>query len=151
MTEATERFSALADLQAAHDDLLDAREQAGDSAEAAAAFWPRAADFVRSGRATGALLDASRDRRAAQGILDYWANALYRAGQPAAEARLADFDPELAPELPDEPCPYRGLAAFREADRDFFFGREELLNDMLDRLRGRERLLAVVGSSGSGK
>ena len=152
MTDITSRFSSLAEMQAGHDELLDRREGLPEGAtQAAASFWPEVAAFVRRGVATGAVLDASRDRRAAQSILDYWANALYRAGQPAPEARLADFDPSLAPELPDEPCPYRGLAAFGEGDREFFFGRERLLNEMVERLRDGERLLGVVGSSGSGK
>jgi len=151
MTGDISRFPALADMQASHDDLLDRRETLGDEGATAASFWAEATDFVRRGQATGALLDASRDRRAAQSLLDYWANALYRAGQPTPEARLADFDPSLAPELPDEPCPYRGLAAFREDDRNFFFGRERLLNDMLGPLQDGDRLLAIVGSSGSGK
>jgi hypothetical protein len=151
MTEDISRFPSLADIQANHDMLLDRREALGDEGAAAASFWGAVGDFAPHRQATGALLDASRDRRAAQSILDYWANALYRAGQPPPEARLADFDPSLAPELPDEPCPYRGLAAFGEADRDFFFGRERLLNDMVERLRDGDRLLAIVGSSGSGK
>jgi hypothetical protein len=151
MIEDISRFPSLTDMQASHDDLLDRREALPEESAAATSFWGEVTDFVRRGQATGAFLDASRDRRAAQSLLDYWANALYRAGQLAPEARLADFDPNLAPELPDEPCPYRGLAAFREDDRDFFFGREGLLNDMLDRLRDGDRLLAIVGSSGSGK
>ena len=151
MTDITSCFSSLAEMQASHDEMLDRREGLPEGDEAAASFWPEVATFVRRGVATGAVLDASRDRRAGQSILDYWANALYRAGQPAPEARLADLDPSLAPELPDEPCPYRGLAAFGEGDREFFFGRERLLNEMVERLRDGERLLAVVGSSGSGK
>ena len=151
MTDITSRFSSLAEMQAGHDDLLDRRAGLPEGDAATASFWPEVADFVSCAVATGAVLDASRDRRAAQSILDYWANALYRAGQPAPQARLADFDPSLAPKLPDEPCPYRGLAAFGEEDREFFFGREGLLNAMVERLREGERLLAVVGSSGSGK
>src|SRR5918996_926899 len=52
------------------------------------------------------------------------------------------------PTLP--PSPYRGLSAFREEDAPFFFGREEFTY----RLRvmvGQHSLVAVLGSSGSGK
>ncbi len=94
---------------------------------------------------------SSRDRRAAQSILDYWANALYRANQPTPAARLADFDPLLAPELPDEPCPYQGLAAFGQDQQAYFFGRERLVQEMVQRLARGDRLLAVAGASGSGK
>jgi WD40 repeat protein len=48
-------------------------------------------------------------------------------------------------------CPYQGLAAFTEADAEFFFGREKLVADLIDHLRGNPRFLAVVGPSGSGK
>jgi WD40 repeat protein len=47
--------------------------------------------------------------------------------------------------------PYRGLAAFTEADADFFCGREQLVEDLKNHLRRHPRFLAVVGPSGSGK
>ena len=47
-------------------------------------------------------------------------------------------------------CPYRGLAAFQPEDADRFFGREELVADLVARL-DRERVLFVIGPSGSGK
>ena len=47
-------------------------------------------------------------------------------------------------------CPYRGLLAFEPRDRHLFFGREEVVADVLARI-ARGRLLAVIGASGSGK
>jgi class 3 adenylate cyclase/tRNA A-37 threonylcarbamoyl transferase component Bud32 len=47
-------------------------------------------------------------------------------------------------------CPYRGLLAFQAGDRDLFFGREDVIDVALERLR-RSGLLATVGASGSGK
>jgi WD40 repeat protein/class 3 adenylate cyclase len=48
-------------------------------------------------------------------------------------------------------CPYRGLAAFREADAPFYCGREGFI-DVLEEMVRRQVLTAViVGSSGSGK
>lgn len=47
-------------------------------------------------------------------------------------------------------CPYRGLLAFEAHDRHLFFGREEVVADVLARI-APGRLLAVVGASGSGK
>ena len=116
-------FPSLAELQEAHDALLQARDLQGDATPAPPDFWARVAAFVAHAEASGALIDLSRDRRAVQSILDYWANALYRANQPTPAARLADFDPLLAPELPAEPCPYQGLAAFGQDQQAFFFGR----------------------------
>jgi WD40 repeat protein/DNA-binding SARP family transcriptional activator len=48
-------------------------------------------------------------------------------------------------------CPYRGLAAFQEADAQFYFGRETFVN-ALEQAVGSKKLVAVIlGSSGSGK
>ncbi|MBD2055012.1 caspase family protein [Oculatella sp. FACHB-28] len=47
-------------------------------------------------------------------------------------------------------CPYRGLEFFDEAHAEYFFGREDLTDQLLDELR-RGRFVAVVGASGSGK
>jgi WD40 repeat protein len=143
-----EPFTSLAALQAENDALLDAQTGADGLS---AAFWNGALAFARRVHASGALLDVARDRRAAQSILDYWANALYRHGVELAETRLAAFNPELAPTLPDTLRPFRGLAAFGEQDSAVFFGRESLVDRLLSRLRDGERLLALVGASGSGK
>ena len=47
-------------------------------------------------------------------------------------------------------CPYKGLATFRAEDAEYFFGREQLVAELVPRLVGAP-LLAVVGPSGSGK
>ncbi|MGD8633556.1 MAG: helix-turn-helix domain-containing protein, partial [Anaerolineales bacterium] len=62
-------------------------------------------------------------------------------------------DSEPAPGLP----PYKGLQFFDESDADLFFGRENLTQMLIDRLRKglsastAQRFLAIVGASGSGK
>ncbi|GAB4530332.1 MAG: hypothetical protein Kow0063_08280 [Anaerolineae bacterium] len=103
------------------------------------------------------------------------------AKDPAARyadvmALVTDLRRALAPEVttgpvvpaPEMPLavtnPYKGLRAFQEADALDFFGREELTEQLLARLRdaqppdqsgegagGWRRFLAVVGPSGSGK
>src|SRR5205085_2935386 len=59
---------------------------------------------------------------------------------------------------PDEPdrAPYRGLRALEPQDAAIFFGRDAMIVRALDRLRGLveggvERLMVVLGASGSGK
>ena len=47
-------------------------------------------------------------------------------------------------------CPYRGLMAFGSEDGDLFFGREEVVASILDRILDGG-FMAVVGASGSGK
>ncbi len=46
--------------------------------------------------------------------------------------------------------PYKGLARFDPADEDFFFGREEIVRDLLGRL-DRDPVTLIVGASGGGK
>ena len=76
------------------------------------------------------------------------------AGELAAAARAAARGaPVEAPRRPSgtvDVCPYKGLASFSEADAAFFFGREELIEQLVPRLQA-SRFLAVVGASGSGK
>ncbi|MEV6756657.1 helix-turn-helix domain-containing protein [Streptomyces sp. NPDC051214] len=47
-------------------------------------------------------------------------------------------------------APYRGLARFEPGDRDLFFGREQLVAQLVERVQDH-RVVAVVGASGSGK
>jgi uncharacterized protein YjbI with pentapeptide repeats len=61
------------------------------------------------------------------------------------------------PHLPTPPnpshsdqCPYKGLRYFDIADADYFFGREDLINQLIDRVR-QDNFLAILGASGSGK
>lgn len=62
-----------------------------------------------------------------------------------AKVRTAD-----QPKTWDGWRPHMGLAAFQEADAEFFFGREQLVAELLNRIRGA-RFLCVAGPSGSGK
>jgi WD40 repeat protein/class 3 adenylate cyclase len=50
----------------------------------------------------------------------------------------------------DVPCPYKGLVPFDAEDADVFFGREELVEDLVARL-DEASFLAVVAPSGNGK
>ena len=60
------------------------------------------------------------------------------------------FGTDVSAPQPDGPCPYVGLAAFEETDARYFFGRENYVQRVLERLRN-SRLVAVIGPSGSGK
>ena len=86
-----------------------------------------------------------------------------RATDPDPRRRQSSVD-ELVAELRDaltvpvDPTtvfvptrnPYRGLAAFEQADADDFHGRERAVRQMVEVLE-QERLLVVVGPSGIGK
>jgi len=47
-------------------------------------------------------------------------------------------------------CPYRGLLAFQEKDAEFFFGRDEFVQQLVDAVQ-KHSLVPVIGASGSGK
>ena len=52
--------------------------------------------------------------------------------------------------MPDLSNPFPGLRCFLSEEDYLFFGRHEQIEDLLRRLRSN-RLVAVVGTSGSGK
>lgn len=54
------------------------------------------------------------------------------------------FDPETIPN------PFKGLEAFQQRDASFFFGRDDLIQKAITRLK-KVGFLSVVGASGSGK
>jgi len=66
-----------------------------------------------------------------------------------------NFDPTTlseAPELDEASNPYRGLKPFEEQHARFFFGRQELIEQLYARIAAPDHLLTVVlGISGSGK
>ena len=54
------------------------------------------------------------------------------------------------PQVWDGRIPYLGLASFRESDAQFFFGRERLVEDLLERV-DKSSFIVIHGPSGSGK
>ncbi|MFZ1025499.1 MAG: CHAT domain-containing protein [Limnoraphis robusta] len=68
-------------------------------------------------------------------VLDVSFNALALTGE------IGDYDCR---------CPFRGLKAFRTQDKDFFCGRESLIETLKLKL-DKHNFLAVLGASGTGK
>ncbi|WP_030194814.1 hypothetical protein [Streptomyces sp. NRRL S-87] len=64
--------------------------------------------------------------------------------------RAADGLAALAAQRDDEPAPYRGLARYEPGDRELFFGRDRLVDDLVALARAH-RVVVVFGPSGSGK
>src|SRR5262245_2149171 len=159
ISNGAQAYHSLTELKATHSRLLKSYVQF-DQREATAPprlppeLLAQMREFIRRGRATGAILDNLDDRWDSQGMLDYWATVLYQAGdakdKETGRVALAEFDPELAPKLAESQCPYQGLSAFQEAKQQYFFGRDFLVQSLLE-LLSHQRLLAVVGPSGSGK
>jgi WD40 repeat protein/class 3 adenylate cyclase len=82
------------------------------------------------------------------GLVDLGTHRLRGFGRP--ENVYALSAPSLVVVPSPAECPYRGLLAFEPDDADLFFGRDELLDDVLGRLAAG-RFVAIVGASGSGK
>jgi WD40 repeat protein/energy-coupling factor transporter ATP-binding protein EcfA2 len=139
-------FLSLAAVQGAHTALLRTHRETGESDGSVAAIR----GFLEAGVESGKMLDSDQDRWAVQSILDYWVTTLHRATGDIPDATLADFDPELAPTLDDSLCPYLGLDSFKADQKDRYFGRQQLVDHLIERLRN-SRLLALLGPSGSGK
>ena len=85
--------------------------------------------------------------------------AAARGRAPAAEVlaaihREATEDLALAPSTAWEGCPYLGLMPFQERDAKIFYGRGELVAQLVQRLAerlGQPGILLVTGESGAGK
>jgi WD40 repeat protein/DNA-binding SARP family transcriptional activator/ABC-type Fe3+/spermidine/putrescine transport system ATPase subunit len=67
-------------------------------------------------------------------------------GRPVSDLNQTELEEAPAPGEP----PFQGLQYFDEADADRFFGREQLVDRLVERLQ-TERFLTLVGASGSGK
>lgn len=74
--------------------------------------------------------------------------------RPAPPAADDQGPPAEAPAATGGVCPYRGLAAYRPEDTDWFFGRERSTDALVAQLRAAEDtggLVMLVGASGAGK
>lgn len=139
-------FTSLTSLRSAHRKLLERRAEDGETT----IYLNEISTFIQRGSLTGTLLDARSDRWQAQNLLDYWANELYHARYDAPDATLAEYNPVSAPVIDEEFCPYLGLKTFGTNKHPFFFGRNLLVDAMVEKLK-YNRFLAIVGPSGSGK
>jgi hypothetical protein len=120
------------------------------------------ADYTKDGITTATELfvfldeemrQATRDGRHRQ-VPRFWPLSKHMSGEFFFET--GEFDPEQlphAPELSQDNNPYRGLESYDEAQKRFFFGRQELVNELQDNYVNRKEhpFTIVLGVSGSGK
>jgi WD40 repeat protein/energy-coupling factor transporter ATP-binding protein EcfA2 len=114
---------------------------------------------------TQALLDGLNPERLPQGsvtnyaLTDWVSNALKgemqqpmfeNSGSEILLTRCHGSPTLIKTELKQDVCPYRGLEYFDEIHASYFFGREDLTDQLIERVRSRN-FVAVVGASGSGK
>jgi hypothetical protein len=123
------------------DELLEASDGVPRRVHTVANAWARRAAARRA---------VASAPRAAAGRLELRAAQAEVAGDVAelqAVYERADLYAERATPVV---CPFKGLACFEVADAKYFFGREQLVAELVARAVGAP-LLGVVGPSGSGK
>ena len=126
-------------------------------------------EFIGKAVATGAILQRSSERKAAQAAVDYWTTSLILsheypnaaagsgkaatsdATMPPTVAVLVDFDPRMTTDLKSETSPYKGLDPFTRGDARDYFGREDAAEELLKRVEGANFIVLLLGPSGSGK
>jgi WD40 repeat protein/tetratricopeptide (TPR) repeat protein len=134
-------------MKEAHAELLQAHRDTRNSLN----FLDRVRGFLARGTVTGARVGLDAERYAAQSLLDYWATVLYRAtGASPLHVELAEFQPELEPDLKDVPCPYLGLDPHQADVGKSLFGCEKIIEECAGRLQ-RGHLVALLGAAGSGR
>ncbi|MDX3227629.1 XRE family transcriptional regulator [Streptomyces sp. ME19-01-6] len=84
--------------------------------------------------------------RACEGDVEEWEQRWREAAESLGEGPSALHPAEES----GTASPYAGLRSFREQDAEWFFGREELVDELAERLE-RQRFVVVIGASGSGK
>jgi WD40 repeat protein/transcriptional regulator with XRE-family HTH domain len=103
-------------------------------------------------------LEKNQRRPDLTGLKALFIPALHLDDEPELIARFLELAQSARQEDAPTPgyAPYKGLLFFDEADADLFFGRENLITHLTNRVvdlasDASTRLLAVVGASGSGK
>ncbi|MBK8454291.1 MAG: caspase family protein [Thiofilum sp.] len=95
----------------------------------------RVLDFIQT-------IEAER-KNLPQQVLCRWGNQPFTLTQWQGEVAIR------SPYPPDYP-PYKGLLTFQATDQSFFFGRDAMVQQLLDRLSS-SRFVPLLGASGSGK
>lgn len=149
-----EPFLSLADLRREHVVLLSATRAPAPDPAAQQMRVERIRAFMRRVSATGRRLEDLEQRDAAQAILDYWDGELLsgasRARAAGARTVLQKFDLTQQLDMALLESPYMGLSPFQEKDRAWFFGREQAI-DLLCQRVAASRMVIVHGPSGTGK
>lgn len=149
MADEMSLFASVGAARAANGQLLD-RLEGLDPDRLPPDFITEIERFRARAAATGAILSSVEDRGELQTSINFWTTLLFSSSQRPSSVVLKRFDREAARARAGAAPPYKGLDPFQIEDEDKFFGRSRSVAEMLDRLAS-QRLLAVLGLSGSGK
>lgn len=101
---------------------------------------------------SGAPVVSDKTGRVVGMVTEILAPDRYSRGQETVFATPSWVLREICPELTlKDICPYQGLSAFTDREAEFFYGRDNLIAELLEHLRRSPQFLAIVGASGSGK
>jgi WD40 repeat protein/DNA-binding winged helix-turn-helix (wHTH) protein len=121
--------------------LLEASSGVPLHVHALAGQWARREAARRVGATAGRAADGRVELRSLEEELE----------QGIVDAQTADEQVSLLQDREDHVvCPFKGLAAFEVSDAKYYFGREQLVAELVARLVGAP-LVGVIGPSGSGK
>src|ERR1017187_5627987 len=134
-------FRSLTELHAAHNLLMERLEEHGDD------LLPdllliEIDGFLERATKLGSRLNLASERADAQSVLTFWASVLLGAHHKPPTTILEAFDTTQAVQELGTRSPYKGLLSFEAEDAEFFFGRRELVAEMLRMLKS-SRTLAV--------
>jgi DNA-binding SARP family transcriptional activator/WD40 repeat protein len=109
-------------------------------------FWARLMTaYYRLGRQSDALDTFQRARAALLDAFGLDPSPELQRLELAILEQTADLD-----DTQTQPCPYKGLASYQIDDADMFYGRDDVVAELLEAVR-LAPFVVVVGSSGAGK
>jgi signal transduction histidine kinase len=125
--------------------------------------FQKAYEGVKHGVFTGAILKGLATENADEKgqvsgdrLFDFIASELKGSSQEpirmgwGRSLTLVQYPPKKTAVVIDETCPYQGLEAFGKEQARFFFGREKVVQLLMEKL-GQANFVPIIGASGSGK
>lgn len=125
--------------------------------------FEKALEAKEHGVFTGAVLqglgadNADEDGRVSgDRLFDFITSELKGSGQEpirmgwGRSITLVQYPPKQKVQVVKEECPYQGLRYFGEEQKEFFFGREKVIQLLCQKL-GQANFVPIIGASGSGK
>ena len=106
---------------------------------------------ITAGFSGAPVWDTVRQRVIGMVVIAAKRDALGRLGETAFATPVETLQMICSALKVSEERPYFGLEAFTEADTKFFFGREQVIEKLANKLKDYLRFLLILGPSGSGK